>query len=196
MDASFADAIAASRAALLDEIGPAPDLTFIRGEGNIGDELIWAGTREFLSGHVYREIRLDELGHASGEVALLTGSGAWCRAFDHFMPYALPVAELRFDRVIVLPTSFDASHDVVRETLRGTRATVFAREDESYRQIAGLCRARLAHDMAFFLDFPQSAGEGTLNAFRTDPEASGTIELPRTTTTSPRRASRSRSSSR
>jgi hypothetical protein len=166
-------AVAASRAALLDEIGDGHDLVFIRGLGSIGDELIWAGTRNLLEEHVYREINLEELSSSSGDTALLTGSGAWCRSYHEWMPRALAIAELRFDRVIVLPSSFEVGEDAVHEALARTEATVFAREPVSLEAIAGLCRARAAHDCAFFFDFSGYRGEGTgtLDAFRTDREA-------------------------
>ncbi|HWF71746.1 MAG TPA: glycosyltransferase [Solirubrobacteraceae bacterium] len=162
-----------SRATLLAEIGAGHDLTFVRGLGNRGDELIWAGTRRLLEEHVFREIGVDELASHEGEVALLAGSGAWCRPYSEFMPRALAIAELRFDRVIVLPSSFDVGEDRVREALARTNATVFAREPRSLQAIAGLCRARAAHDCAFFFDFSRyrTEGTGTLNAFRTDLEA-------------------------
>ena len=168
--------VARSREALLAEIGAHPDLTFMRGIGNRGDELIWAGTRELLSGHVYREIGVDELASSEGDVVVLAGSGAFSRAYHEWMPRALAVAELRFDRVIVLPSSFDPGEDAVRRALERTSATVFAREPESLRRIEGLCRARFAYDCAFFFDFSPwrgEPGEGTLNAFRTDREAAG-----------------------
>ncbi|MBJ7354201.1 MAG: polysaccharide pyruvyl transferase family protein [Thermoleophilaceae bacterium] len=166
-----------SRARLLDAIGPAPDLTFIRGIGNIGDEFIWAGTRELLAGHVYREIGLDELPLAGGELAVLTGGGAWSRPYNEYMPEALAIAELRFDRVIVLPSSFETVEDRVREALERTNALVFARELESLRQISGLCRADIAHDCAFFADVSahETPGIGELNAFRTDHESAGPL---------------------
>ena len=169
-----------SRRELLAEIGDAADLTFVRGVGNRGDELIWAGTRELLRGRDYREIGLDELPLASGATVLLSGGGAFCRPYNDHMPEALAVAELRFDRVILLPSSFDVSVAPVREALRRTSATVFAREDESHRAIAGLCRARLAHDCAFFFGFSAHSepGSGVLNAFRTDAERAGLVPLP------------------
>ncbi len=158
-------------------IGEAPDLVMVRGLGNLGDELIWAGTRRLLEGLVYREIGVDELPGARGDTALICGGGAFCHPFHELMPHVLAVAELRFARVIVLPSSFETSVEAVREALQHSRALVFAREQESYRQIQSLCDARLAHDCAFFFDFePYRAsrpGSGTLNAFRTDEEASG-----------------------
>jgi GT2 family glycosyltransferase/exopolysaccharide biosynthesis predicted pyruvyltransferase EpsI len=170
-----------SRAALLETIGDHRELTLIRAGGNIGDELIRAGTHELLADRVFREIDIDELPQSSGDTVLLPGSGAFCRPYHEWMPRALAVAELRFDRVIVLPSSFDIGEDVVSAALKSTRATVFAREPASLRQIEGVCRARLAHDCAFFFDFSgwPDAGEGVLNAFRTDREAvPGELPLP------------------
>ncbi|MGK2876953.1 MAG: polysaccharide pyruvyl transferase family protein [Solirubrobacterales bacterium] len=165
---------------LLDAIGVAPEMTVIRPFGNFGDELIWAGTRELLSGHVYREIGVDQLASAGGELAVISGGGAWSRRYNEFMPEVLAVAELRFERVIVFPSTFEVSEDRVRAALESTRALVFARELESFGQIRGLCRARLAHDCAFFADLSgyAAAGEGELNAFRVDGESRGLRALP------------------
>jgi GT2 family glycosyltransferase len=166
-------AIEASRRSILEQLGDQPDLTFVRGVGNRGDELIWAGTRQLLANRDYREVDLAGLCAVTGNTVLLSGSGAFCRPFHELMPRALAVCGLRFERVIVLPSSFDPSDDEVREALAHTRATVFAREPESYRQIAPLCDASLAHDCAFFFDFSpyRRNGRGVLNAFRTDREA-------------------------
>lgn len=170
---NHSSAVAQSRCALLDAIGDGSELTLVTGPGNVGDQLIRAGTERLLEGHIYHEIAFDELPCRSGDTVLLPGSGAFCRAYHEWMPRALAIAELRFDRVIVLPSSFDVGEDTVRESLRRTTATVFVREPESLRRIEGLCRARPAHDCAFFFDFSgfRAPGQGTLNAFRTDREA-------------------------
>jgi GT2 family glycosyltransferase len=171
--AEHAAGIAASRAALLSEIGEGYDLTFVTGPGNVGDALIQAGIRALLSGRIYREITVDQLPRETGHTALMTGGGAWCRAYHEYMPRALGIAEARFERVIVLPSSFDVTEDIVRQALERSAATIFAREHESLHRIEGMCRARLAHDCAFFFDFTGFAteGTGTLNAFRLDGEA-------------------------
>jgi hypothetical protein len=89
------------------------------------------------------------------------------------VPQLLEIAEQRFERVIVLPSSFDTSADAVKRVLGQSKALVFAREEASYEQIRTLCRAELAHDTAFFFDFTpyRRHGQGTLTAFRTDSEA-------------------------
>jgi GT2 family glycosyltransferase len=167
------DTIAASRRLLLEAIGDEPDLTLVRAGGNLGDELIRAGTHRLLAHLPVREIALDELPAATGHTVMLPGSGAWCRPYHEWTSRALAIAELRFQQVIVLPSSFDPGEDSVRHGLGSTRATVFARESESLARIQPLCDARLAHDCAFFFDFSPYArpGAGTLNAFRTDVEA-------------------------
>ncbi len=174
--AEFAARMESSRAAILEAIGPAGDVTFVSGAGNLGDHLIWAGARQLLAGVADREISYDEIGASSGEVAVITGSGALCRPFHEFMVHVIAIAELRFERVVVLPSSLDPGEDAVREAIERTGAIVFARELESLDAIESLCDARLALDTAFFHDygrFPSYRGSGTLNAFRTDAEAAG-----------------------
>jgi glycosyltransferase involved in cell wall biosynthesis len=166
------DAIGASRRAILDEIGEPPDLTLLDTPGNVGDQLTLAGTYALLADRIYTVINLEGLCRADGHTLLIRGGGGFCRPDHDLLPRALAVAELRFERVIVLPTSFDPGEDTVREALTRTRATVFACERESYRRIVSLCDARLAHDCSFFFDFApyDREGSGVLDAFRTDRE--------------------------
>ncbi len=154
-------------------IADSPDLVVIRNLGNFGDQLILEGTRQLLSDRRYREITLDELGRAEGDVGLLVGGGAFSRAYHEWAPWALRIAEARFERVIVLPSTFELEVPLVRETLAGTSAIVFARELDSYQALRDLCDARLALDGAFYFDFDahRRDGTGVLNAFRTDREA-------------------------
>src|ERR1700730_13349546 len=79
---------------------------YVRGVGNRGDELIQAGTRRLFAGLDYREIDFEQLAAASGELAVISGGGAWCRWFHEIMPRLLVLAEMRFARVVVLPSSF------------------------------------------------------------------------------------------
>jgi len=161
-----------SEAKLLDAIAGSTDITFIRIYGNIGDQLIYAGTRRLLSGLQYKETSILNLSGAGGDLALIAGGGAWCGPY-HDMPRHLPLVEERFRRVIVLPSSFDVTVGKVKEELLKTKALVFARERVSYEQIRGLCKADLAHDCAFFFDYSPYAqtGQGALHAYRTDEES-------------------------
>jgi hypothetical protein len=161
------------RKKLLRMIADAPDVTFFRHKGNIGDDLIHAGVRQLLAGISYREIGTWDMQDARGHTALITGSGGWCIPFHHQLPQALPLIEDRFERVIILPSTFDLAEPIVLHALRQTKALVFARERQSYEQIRHMCNADIGHDCAFFFDFRpyRQRGEGHLVAFRTDGES-------------------------
>lgn len=164
-----------SRAKLLEAIAGAADITLLRNSGNMGDHLIHAGTRRLLAGVAYREVSLEKLDGTQGELGIIVGSGAWCRAYHH-LPKYLPHVERQFERVVIFPSSFEVSEESVRQALENTKALVFARERESYEQIRKLCRSDLAHDCALFFDYTPYTGQSKallLTAYRTDPEASG-----------------------
>src|SRR5262249_2910413 len=141
--------------------------------GNIGDDLIHAGIRRLLADLPYREVGTWDLGPAHGHTAVITGSGGWCVPFHHQLPAALPLIEARFERVLILPSTFDLAAPTVRDALQRTKALVFARERESYDQIRHLCDAHLGHDCAFFFDFRpyRRPGRDHLMAYRTDAES-------------------------
>lgn len=163
-----------SRRAILRQIAGARDVAFIRLVGNIGDELIWAGTRQLLVDVPYREVFVGDVGSdAGGDLALVAGGGGWCRPFHGLVPYELPRVEERFRRVVVLPSSYDTTVEVVREALEGSNAMFFAREAESLRQVSDLTAAELAVDCAFHFDFRpyRRPGTGTLLAYRVDTES-------------------------
>src|SRR5689334_10520826 len=101
-------AVEESRRKILAAIDGASAVTFLRSYGNIGDELIFAGTRQLLAGLPYRESSLLDLRNVSGDLALVSGGGAWCRPY-HDLALLLGEVERRFRRVIVLPSSFDVS---------------------------------------------------------------------------------------
>jgi len=168
--------VESSRRKLLNAVAGAEDLTFVRSWGNIGDHLIYAGTRQLLAEIPYTEISVRDVERAQGHTALLSGGGAWCQPFHEVLPAALPLIEERFERVIVLPSSFDVSVNLVRETLASTKALVFARERVSFDQIRDLCQADIALDCAFFFDFrpyhrSRRRGSGLLRAYRSDRES-------------------------
>ncbi len=166
----------AQRDKILGLIADAPNVTFFRHRGNIGDDLIHAGTRRLLAGIPHREVGTWDMQDARGHTALITGSGGWCVPFHHQLPAALPLIEERFERVIVLPSTFDLAEPLVRDVLQRTKALVFARERVSYEQIRDVCHADIGHDCAFFFDFRsyQRRGSGRLAAWRTDGESKRT----------------------
>jgi GT2 family glycosyltransferase len=179
MSALLEAEIEISRRKILAALSGEDQFTLVRGYGNIGDELIYAGTRQLLAGFRYRERSILELDGIEGDLAVVTGGGAWCKAFED-MARNLPEVEKRFARVIVLPSSFDLDSPLVATTLARTRALVFAREGVSYEQIRSVCQAELAHDCAFFFDYGpyRSDGQGTLFSFRKDREGIAGRKLP------------------
>jgi hypothetical protein len=172
MQKSHEEAVEDCRDVLLRAIGEPEDLTFIRLYGNRGDELIYAGTRQLLARRFYEEVSVRELDGVSGHTALVAGCGGWCGPY-HDMVKHLPVIETKFERVIIMPSSFDVSVPSVRSTLATTKALVFARERKSFDDICGLCDAKIAYDCAFFFDYRPylRQGEGCLVSYRTDCES-------------------------
>jgi exopolysaccharide biosynthesis predicted pyruvyltransferase EpsI len=176
MQKSHEDAVQESRDVLLRAIGEPEDLTFIRLYGNIGDELIYAGTRQLLARRFYNEVSVRNLGGVSGHTAVVAGGGCWCGPY-HDVAIYLPLIENNFKRVIIMPSSFDVSVPFVRATLATTKALVFARERASFNGICGLCNANIAYDCAFYFDYRPYLrhGEGCLEAFRIDKESVGSV---------------------
>ena len=172
MRKSHAETVEDSRDVLLRAIGEPEDLTFIRLYGNKGDELIYAGTRQLLARRFYKEVSVRELDGVSGHTAVVAGCGGWCGPY-HDMVEHLPLIETKFERVIIMPSSFDVSVPSVRSTLATTKALVFARERKSFEDICRLCDAKIAYDCAFFFDYRPylRPGKGCLVAYRTDRES-------------------------
>jgi GT2 family glycosyltransferase len=164
-----------SRRVILEAVRSRAPFVLVRSIGNLGDQLIAAGARRLFADIDYRETSIDEAVRSRGATAVLMGSGAWCAPFHEIMPAALTALAARYERLVVLPSSFDVSVSAVRRAVERSGAVIFARERESLRQIATLCDARLAHDTAFFFDFSPYArsGSGVLRAYRNDAEATG-----------------------
>ena len=176
MEKSHEEAVEESRDVLLRTIGEPEDLTFIRLYGNIGDDLIYAGTRQLLARRFYKEVSVRNLGGVSGHTALVAGGGCWCGPYHDVVEH-LPLIENKFERVIIMPSSFDVSVPSVRTTLAATKALVFARERESFDGVRRLCDAKIAYDCAFYFDYRPYLrhGEGCLASFRIDKESVGSV---------------------
>ncbi len=95
----------------------------MRGPGREPDDPALAQFSALLADHIYREVAFEQVCEATGDTVVLDGGPGFTRAADHLMPRALAVAELRFDHVVVLPTTIDESCDIVREVLAASRAT-------------------------------------------------------------------------
>lgn len=160
----------------------AKNIHYFSSHGNMGDELIYAGTRQLLARAEipYIETKLANFTTEAGEVALISGGGAWCRTWDGFMPDILPKIKERFDRVIVLPSSYQLTERVLR-AVETPEVIFMAREKVSYSLMKDHCNVRLAHDHAFHFNYGMPypiKGSGTLYAYRRDAESAGLTGIP------------------
>jgi exopolysaccharide biosynthesis predicted pyruvyltransferase EpsI len=133
--------------------------------GNIGDHLIWAGTKDLLkSGGVgFSEISVSDMvsGRCAGETLVIPGSGALTTRWHEWLPALILEASEIFNRVVILPSSYDPSVTIVAKALSQPNVYAFAREPRSYREIKANGRAALALDPAlFFLGFHDFSSGG------------------------------------
>jgi exopolysaccharide biosynthesis predicted pyruvyltransferase EpsI len=166
---------------LVSIIGQSTDVHFLKSHGNLGDELIFAGTRQLLSSIniPYTETPLSNEELPSGDIALISGGGAWCRTWEDFMTERLPKVKNNFDKVVVLPSSYQISSKVF-DAIQTPGVTFMAREEISYMFIRNFCDSVLSHDHAFHLDYSPYYAEGkeTLYSYRKDAERAEQIDLP------------------
>jgi exopolysaccharide biosynthesis predicted pyruvyltransferase EpsI len=150
--------------------------------GNVGDRLIWAGTRDLLDQEriLYREISLNGLqtnDRCKGTL-VIPGSGAWTESWHEWLPAAAQKGADIFTQVIVLPSQFDPNVDAVRQCLSRENVYAFAREVKSYRLIKGIGRATLSFDCALYYSKltsaapePPQSRRRLLVALRTDKDS-------------------------
>jgi exopolysaccharide biosynthesis predicted pyruvyltransferase EpsI len=127
--------------------------------GNIGDQLIWAGTEDLLRSAAIGFGRLDvgdvEAFQASEGSLVIPGSGALTRLWHEWLPDLVLRASRRFRRVVLLPSQYDASVGIVAEALAQPNVYAFAREARSYREVSRFGRAAPAFDPAIYFEhFP------------------------------------------
>jgi hypothetical protein len=163
------------------------ELTILLNKGNRGDGLIHRGAFRLFDtiGLTYRPIRFPE--RASGAHLLAFGSGCFSRYFNHMVSY-LNLYRVGFQRVTILPATFDLSIRRVRRFIRSLeqeKFTIFCRDKVSAASIKGLRPeledVHVAHDLAFYCDVEpwlrRGKGRGTLLVARTDEETSNPIEI-------------------
>ena len=149
--------------------------------GNVGDQLIWAGTNDLLAaaGVSPRPLPAGEV-HATvarDECLVIPGSGALTAIWHEGLPRLVADAADRFARVVLLPSQFDATVPVVAAALSRPNVFAFAREPRSFNRIRRFGRAALAFDPALFAERlpgtrpapPARAASARLIAFREDP---------------------------
>ncbi|MFM8890606.1 MAG: polysaccharide pyruvyl transferase family protein [Planctomycetia bacterium] len=151
----FRDRAAAYRRLIVScvaSFGPVHLLTGM--SGNVGDQLIWAGTRDLLDdegiGFEPVDVSAVETIDRRDGVLVVPGSGAHTLLWHGWLPQLVLGASERFSAVIVLPSQFDATVGVVREALARPNVHAFAREARSYEQIREFGRAAVAFDCAVY----------------------------------------------
>lgn len=150
--------------------------------GNRGDGIIHMGARTLFNqyGIKQREINWSYMYNVqgntiSGDILLVHGCGSFC------IPYHESVVQVdyykdRFDRIIILPSSFDIRCEPVSKFISNLQPHihVFCRERYSYNQVLSLAPHKsniyIDHDLSLYLDYRnwKSEGRGTLIAFRTN----------------------------
>lgn len=162
---------------ILNEIRPCRT-TVLLNHGNRGDGIILMGGRRLLDDHQisYHEIRYPE--PASGKILLVYGCGAFSERFHHMVTYTRHYFD-HFERIIILPASFQTSCPKVGEFLSTLpdKVEIFCREKYSYDLVQDCIRRKdtvyLDMDLAFYVDYSrwQRKGGGIAKSFRTDEEA-------------------------
>ena len=135
--------------------------------GNWGDALINEGTAAFFDHHAlvptsFMRSELDTLTPGS-ELAVVGGGGGWCHNWSSTPGFVDRVAA-RYERVVVLPTTYDRS---LRE-LSLDNVTYYSRD----LAVTG-DNVRFCHDMAFFRSYSRQVERPRgvpLLAFRRDRE--------------------------
>lgn len=153
--ATFASRLAAYRNLLVADIrswGPVRLLTQM--PGNTGDHLIWSGTEALLAaaGIPFGRLAVAEVATSSfpDECLIVPGSGALTRAWHEWLPALIIEAATRFRSVVILPSQYDPSVDVVAEALATPNVYAYAREADSYVAARPFGRASLAFDPALY----------------------------------------------
>ena len=127
--------------------------------GNIGDHLIWVGTERLLtlSGLSYERVpvhSLKEETQARPGTLIIPGSGALVSLWHEWLPDLIIHSSSLFERVVILPSQFDADVPVVQNALQRHNVYPFARDVDSYKKIKKFGKAALAIDPALWaMDF-------------------------------------------
>lgn len=124
--------------------------------GNVGDHLIWNGTRRLLSqiGASYNTVSVSDVskdGLASPDGTLvIPGSGAFTKSFNEWLPDLVNAAAKRFERVLILPSQYETKVESVRQALSNPNVFPIARDLQSFSEIRSFGRSGLALDPALY----------------------------------------------
>jgi len=150
--------------------------------GNRGDGLIHMGGRALLAKHniEYEEIRFPQ--DISGDMLFVYGCGAFSASFHHMVKF-INFYINKFDKIYILPASFDISCREIREFISGVpeKIIIYCRERYSYQDLLKIATFKeniiLDKDMAFYIDYSKwnRKGSGVLVSFRKDGEAASSF---------------------
>jgi exopolysaccharide biosynthesis predicted pyruvyltransferase EpsI len=159
-------------------------VTVLHDRGNRGDGIAHLGGRRLLDslGIKRREVHQENapLDLIKGEVLLVHGGGAMCRA-NHSLVGVLERMSRNFQRIVILPATFDLECGAVRKFARAwdQRYTIFCRELVSYDALKefGIDQRllMLGHDLSLHADvsaWEKRPHAGSWGIFRQDAEAS------------------------
>jgi len=124
--------------------------------GNIGDHLIWAGTERLLAQqgiHFERISRMnvEEVSNAFRDSTLVVpGSGALSHDWHEWLPKTVITAARQFKTVIILPSEYEPTVEIVHSALELRNVWAFARDAYSFVKIKRYGRAAIAPDLALF----------------------------------------------
>ena len=138
--------------------------------GNIGDHLIWAGTERLLQQQEinYEHVSIKNLADNSitfrDSILVVPGSGALTYDWHEWLPMTVIRSAGLFKTVIILPSEYETSIEIVHNALKLKNVWAFARDVESFVKIKPYGRATIAPDPALFaFDF-----ETFNHSFRSD----------------------------
>jgi hypothetical protein len=136
------------RHALRRLVASHPDPHLLTGvPGNTGDLLIAAGVDAAVGDLVGRVPYGEHHDHRGGTL-VVPGSGAWSRAYHEWLPELVLAATRRYQRVLVLPSSYDPSVPVVRRALEQPTVTAVSRESVSAGLVAPFGHGQVLLDCA------------------------------------------------
>lgn len=125
--------------------------------GNVGDQLIWAGTKSLLK---MENLEFDRVGvsqleglpeMAFGDKTLvIPGNGALTSRWNEWLPDAIKRASKIFQNVVILPSEYEPLVDSVNAALECHNVFPFARDAESYGLIKKYRSASLSLDPALW----------------------------------------------
>lgn len=152
-------------------------------DGNKGDGLILEGTRTLLAKVGIDPVILQPLicpKELNGKVLLIIGGGAFNPAYDT-MSNIVPSYLTHFDKIIILPSSFDLTSKNAFELIKNApkHLIIFCREKISYSAVLSHAKykenIKLAPDTSLYIDWAKYKKEikdsnGILVAIRTDNE--------------------------